>query len=266
MLAPAAAALLGAGVAALWAAYRQGGWRAWLLPAALLGTAAWQIKVLADFAAWSAWLAPLLLGGSLIAGAGLLATRLFTRRVWRRLAPALLGVGLLALALAPTAWASTSVLAVGNGTIPTPGPAQLTQQGGFGGSGQASQAGDSGLISYLEANRDGYFYLVAMSSANQASSIALATGEPVLATGGFTGSDPAMTVEKLAQMVANKQVRYVLIGGGGPGGASSDVTNWVQAHGTAVDSSLYGGQSGSSTLGGHGGFGGNGTLYDLAAQ
>ena len=39
MLAPAAAALVGIGVAALWAAYRQGGWQAWLLPLALLVTA-----------------------------------------------------------------------------------------------------------------------------------------------------------------------------------------------------------------------------------
>ena len=48
---------------------------------------------------------------------------------------------------------------------------------------------NSGLVSYLQANRNGYFYLVAVSSANQASSIALSTGQPVLAMGGFTGFD-----------------------------------------------------------------------------
>src|SRR5256885_5165756 len=31
-----------------------------------------------------------------------------------------------------------------------------------------------------------------------------------LAMGGFMGSDPAMTVEKLQQMVADKQVRFIL--------------------------------------------------------
>ncbi len=269
MLAPAAAALVGAGVAALWAAYRQGGWRAWLLPAALLITAAWQVKVLLDFPAWSAWLTPLLVGGSVIAAAALVATRLLKGQIWRRVAPALLGVGLLALALAPSAWASTAVLAAGNSSIPTVGPSQLTGgQGGFGGgpggAGQGGETANSSLITYLQANQGETFYLLAVSSANQASSIALATGEPVLAMGGFGGSDPAMTVEKLQELVATDQVRYVMIGGGGPGGTTSDLTTWVQANGTVVDSSLYGGTATSTTTNrGPGGLG-NGTLYDLA--
>jgi 4-amino-4-deoxy-L-arabinose transferase-like glycosyltransferase len=269
MLAPAAAALAGAGIAALWVAYRRGGRRAWLLPAVLLGTAAWQVKLLADYPAWSAWLAPLLLGGSGLAVGGLVVAKLLRGRIMRRVAPVLVGAGLLALLLAPAAWASTAVTATGNGTIPTVGPSQAREAGGFGGpmgaqGGQpGGEAAGSGLISYLKTNQDGYFYLVAVSSANQASSIALSTGEPVLATGGFTGSDPAMTVEKLQALVATKQVRYILLGGGGPGGSSSDITSWVQAQGTVVDSSAYGGQTSSGT---RGGFGGNGTLYDLAGQ
>jgi len=275
LLAPAAAALAGAGIAALWTAYRRGGWRAWLLPAVLLGTAAWQVQVLADYPAWSAWLAPLLLGGSGLAVGGLVVANLLRGRIARRVAPVLVGVGLLALLLAPAAWASTAVTATGNGNIPTVGPSETRQAGGFGGptGAQGGQPGGetvgSGLISYLKANQDDYFYLVAVSSANQASSIALSTGEPVLATGGFSGSDPAMTVEKLQELVATKQVRYILLGGGGPGGSSSDITSWVQAHGTVVDSSAYGSQTSSETtsqFGGPGGLGGNGTLYDLAGQ
>jgi 4-amino-4-deoxy-L-arabinose transferase-like glycosyltransferase len=158
MLAPAAAALGGAAVAALWAAYRRGGWRAWLLPLALLGTAAWQVKVLADFPEWSAWLLPLLVSGSVGAAVVLVAARLFTRQAWRRMAPALLAVGLLALALAPTAWASTAVLTAGNGTIPTVGPSQLSRQGGFGGGqGQPGETANSSLIAYLEANQGDIF-------------------------------------------------------------------------------------------------------------
>jgi 4-amino-4-deoxy-L-arabinose transferase-like glycosyltransferase len=265
MLAPAAAALAGIGVAALWAAYRRGGRRAWLLPLALLITTAWQVKVLADFPDWSAWLAPLVIGGSVLAAGGLVAVRLLTRQAWRRVAPALLAGGLLALALAPTAWASTAVLAAGNGTIPTVGPSQLSGQGGFGGAGRpGEEMANSSLIAYLEANQGDTFYLVAVSSANQASSIALATGQPVLAMGGFTGSDPAMTVEKLQQLAATGQVRYVMIGGGGPGGTGSDLTSWVQANGTAVDPSLYGGTTTMGMGGGPSGAG-NGTLYDRAA-
>jgi 4-amino-4-deoxy-L-arabinose transferase-like glycosyltransferase len=273
MLAPAAAALAGIGVSALWKSYRNGGWQAWLLPVGLLITAGWQIKVLNDYnyPQWGQWLVPITLAGSLVAALPLLASRLFTARLWRRAAPGLVGLGLLALIAAPIAWSVTPALAVSNGIMPEAGPSNQSQggfgQGGPGGRGGAagmpgmdSGSANSGLISYLEANDNGYFYLVTVSSANEASSIVLATGKPVLAMGGFTGSDPAMTVEKLQKMVADKEVRYILIGGGIGGGSNSAITQWVQANGTAVDASAYGGGSSS-------GFGvGNGTLYDLASS
>src|SRR5207253_8471519 len=107
-------------------------------------------------------------------------------------------------------------------------------------------------------------------NSQQASSIALATGDPVLAMGGFMGSDPAMTVEKLQQMIANKQVRFVMgggMGGRGFGGGISSVSSWVQTNCAPVDPSLYGGDTGSVFPGGPGGFtGGNGQLYDCAAN
>jgi hypothetical protein len=39
-----------------------------------------------------------------------------------------------------------------------------------------------------------------------------------MALGGFLGSDPASTPARFAQQVALGQVRFVLVGGGGPGG------------------------------------------------
>jgi 4-amino-4-deoxy-L-arabinose transferase-like glycosyltransferase len=59
------------------------------------------------------------------------------------------------------------------------------------------------MISYLEANQGNAEWLVAVSSAMQASSIILSTGKPVMAMGGFTGSDPAMTVTRLKELVAS---------------------------------------------------------------
>src|SRR5205814_519878 len=91
MLAPAVAALVGGGIGVLWNAYHKGGWQAWLLPLALMVTAAWQIKVLSDYnyPQWGLWLIPLTLGGSVLAAVPLLASRLFSVRMWRRLAPGL---------------------------------------------------------------------------------------------------------------------------------------------------------------------------------
>ncbi|MFG1684176.1 glycosyltransferase family 39 protein [Nonomuraea sp. NPDC049269] len=95
----------------------------------------------------------------------------------------------------------------------------------------------SSMVSYLVANQGKAEWLVAVSSAMQASSTILSTGKPVLAMGGFTGSDPAMTVTKLKELVSSGKLRYVMAGGddrGGPGRGNSEVTTWVQANCKAV--------------------------------
>ncbi|MEV1247127.1 glycosyltransferase family 39 protein [Nonomuraea sp. NPDC049750] len=107
------------------------------------------------------------------------------------------------------------------------------RMGGFGGGGGVS----SSMISYLEANQGNAEWLVAVSSAMQASSIILSTGKPVMAMGGFTGSDPAMNVTRLKELVASGKLRYVLASGddrGGPGRGNNEVTTWVQANCKAV--------------------------------
>ena len=43
--------------------------------------------------------------------------------------------------------------------------------------------------------------------------IIIQTGKAVVTIGGFTGSDPAPTVARLEQMVANGDLKYVLLGG-----------------------------------------------------
>ncbi|WP_248962724.1 ArnT family glycosyltransferase [Sphaerisporangium perillae] len=116
-------------------------------------------------------------------------------------------------------------------------------RGGFGG-GPGGNVG-SEMISYLEKNQGDATWLLAVSSAQSASSVILSTGgEPVIAMGGFTGSDPAMTVAKLEQYVSSGQLKYILLGGGmgGPDrGGDNEITTWVQANGTVVDPSEYGG-------------------------
>ena len=128
------------------------------------------------------------------------------------------------------------------GGAATRGGAPTFAGGGPGGAGGAN----STLTAYLERNRGSATWLVAVASANQAAPIELATGQPVLAMGGFSGSDPAMTVSKLQALVRSGELRYVLVGGGGggPDGGSQAVTSWVTQHGTLVSSS----ESGTSGL------------------
>ena len=123
------------------------------------------------------------------------------------------------------------------GVAPTGGPG-LGRGGGLGGQ------VDAALTDYLAANQGVATWIVAVSGAEQAGSIQLATGLPVMAMGGFNGGDPAPTLDQLKAYVASGQLRYVLVGGGGgPNGGSSTITDWVTANGTLVsevgDGSLY---------------------------
>jgi 4-amino-4-deoxy-L-arabinose transferase-like glycosyltransferase len=84
-----------------------------------------------------------------------------------------------------------------------------------------------------------------MTDVHSASSIILSTGKPVIVMGGFTGSDPAMTVTKLQGYVKEGALRYLLLGDGR--GGSSAVTAWVQQNCTTVKASEYGGTSTNGT-------------------
>ncbi|WNS81476.1 glycosyltransferase family 39 protein [Domibacillus sp. DTU_2020_1001157_1_SI_ALB_TIR_016] len=98
------------------------------------------------------------------------------------------------------------------------------------------------LISYLEENNTGETYLVAVQNANSAASIILDTDHTALAMGGFGGSDPAMTVEKLEEMTASGEVKFFMTSGGGPGGGqNSEVTEWIQEHCKEVTSDDWSG-------------------------
>ena len=109
-------------------------------------------------------------------------------------------------------------------------------EGGMGGGGGSLS---SEAISYLQAHQGSATYLLAAVGSQTTSQIIIDTGEPVVTIGGFTGQDPAPTVSRLAKLVADGDLKYVLISdssGGGPGGGgSSDITAWVKAHGTVVD-------------------------------
>ncbi|MEV4170936.1 hypothetical protein [Nonomuraea sp. NPDC049709] len=109
---------------------------------------------------------------------------------------------------------------------------------GRGGPGPGGGVSDS-TAEYLVASQGNATWLVAVNSAQQASGLILSTHKPVIAMGGFTGSDPAMTVARLRSLVSSGQLRFVMSGtsgsGGGPGRGNTEVSSWVQEHCTAVD-------------------------------
>ena len=92
-----------------------------------------------------------------------------------------------------------------------------------------------------------------MRGSDAAAAIILQTGGiPVMAMGGFSGTDPAPTVAQLQQYVAQGKLHYVLTGGaggfgGGAAGTASSVTSWVEQNCTMVPASAYGGSTTSAS-------------------
>ncbi|MCY1137717.1 glycosyltransferase family 39 protein [Actinoplanes sp. Pm04-4] len=126
--------------------------------------------------------------------------------------------------------------------------------GGMGGLLDAATVSDE-MKALLEADADQYTWVAAAVGSQNASGYQLATGDPVMAVGGFNGSDPSPTLTQFQQYVAEGKIHY-FIGGGGFGGgrgssggssASSEIATWVSENFTA------------QTVG-------NTTVYDLTQQ
>ncbi|HEY6542921.1 MAG TPA: glycosyltransferase family 39 protein, partial [Ktedonobacteraceae bacterium] len=148
---------------------------------------------------------------------------------------------------------------------------------------------------YLEANQGNAKFLVAVpSSQGITDTLIIATNKPVMSLGGFSGSDPILTTNQLASLIANGTIRFFLLnsfggrrqlpqqilnqlpsqvrdriqqggftGSGFGGGQQSALTSWVAQHCKTVPSNLWQSASASSGTGGGGfGFGGANQLYD----
>jgi 4-amino-4-deoxy-L-arabinose transferase-like glycosyltransferase len=227
MLAPAVAALVGIGATALWKDYRSRGWRGWLLPLMLVGMAAVQAYILFDYPVWRAWLIPAVAALCLVAAGVLTLLRLRAPSGIRTYALGAATAGILALLLAPAAWAAYTTLSQGGfGALPAGGPRPAQAEGGPGGPGgppggpgggspRGGPGGPGGeadpaLIEYLQANKGDAEYLVATNDSHGADSIILNTDERVITLGGFMGRDPAVTPEELTSLVNKGAVRFFL--------------------------------------------------------
>jgi 4-amino-4-deoxy-L-arabinose transferase-like glycosyltransferase len=255
-LAPAVAALAGIGVVLLAQQARTAWAGVAVLGATIAGTAWLAVSLLhrtSDFAPALRIVIPV---AAVVAIGGLIALRAGGGKL-RGLVAATAVAGTIALVAGPASYAIANVGHALNGNNVLAGPSSVGSGGGMGGmgggpgggratfSGTRPTGGGMGgggaisteVIKYLEANQGSAKYLVAASGSQTTASIIIATGKPVVTIGGFGGSDPTPTVTQLAKMVANGELKYVLVGsGGGPGGggSSSALTTWVKAHGKAV--------------------------------
>lgn len=247
-LAPAVAALAGAGAVLLWRE-RQRLWVRLMLALAVGLTTATAWMLLSRSAHWQPWLRWTVLV------AGVLATLVALVPARRKLAVvSALTIAFTGLA-GPTAYAVDTIATAHEGSIPSAGP-NVGRFGMFGpgpwgegmpggrmphgdggqgpgrqglpggpapatGPGREMLGGPAGgllgaskpsdkVVALLEQNGSTYTWVAAAIGSNSAAGFQLATELPVMPIGGFNGSDPSPTLDQFKQYVAEGKIHYFI--------------------------------------------------------
>lgn len=238
-LAPAIAASLATGTALLWR--RRADIRAaTTLAGMVLITAVLGFIVLKHNSEWLPWLRWTVLVVGLAAGLLMLVIGRLAPSVVRVLAAVALVAGL----AAPAAYSIATAATPHHGAIPSAGPSA-----GFGGPPGFLDASKPGaeLVALVNADAADYTWAAAAVGSNNAAGYQLATGAPVMAIGGFNGTDPAPSLAEFQADVAAGRIHY-FVGeslmhgwGGRPGGSegtgsggskdvAQEISAWVSAN------------------------------------
>jgi 4-amino-4-deoxy-L-arabinose transferase-like glycosyltransferase len=281
-LAPGVAALAALALPGLWRRRREPVARL-LLAAFSAVTASTSFLLLGRASGWLPWLRWSVLAVGLLAAVALVGVGVRTPLHGRRTAAGLALAALAAGIAGPLAWSVQTIGTTHTGSIPTTGPASARADGfaGFAGGrrdrdrfdqfeafgghaprGQAAAGGgpggaesaDGAVITLLKSGAAGYTWVAAASSSMTAAPLQLGSNAPVMAVGGFSGSDQAITLAQFKADVAAGKIHYYVAGGMGGGGfggrgrddGSSSIASWVASRFTAT------------TVGGT-------TVYDLTA-
>ena len=151
--------------------------------------------------------------------------------------------------------------------------------GGAGGGIAASTAttltpAEQRIFDYVSAHRGNAGYLLAVGSWEEAAPYILATGQEVMAMGGFSGSVPEPTLAAVQALVHSGQLRFFLSSGTGSAGAgfgtagggsvATSIDSWVQGACPAVpaqDYAVTASGTGASGAGASGTLAGTPVLY-----
>ncbi|ATY13688.1 glycosyl transferase [Amycolatopsis sp. AA4] len=218
-LAPAIAALVGTAAVQLWR-IRGNPAAVGLLSGGVALTTVTSYVLLDS--SWQPWLAPTVLILGLLA-----AIALFFAQHFGRVAAVL---GLVVLLTGTGAYSLATAATPHSGAIPSAGP--NTRQM-FGGGGLLGTTLPGPNLTALLRKSGDHRWAAATVGSNNAAGYQLGSGEPVLAVGGFNGTDPYPTLAQFEQYVRQGQVRYFLGDGMTMRGASSGsdaaarIVQWV---------------------------------------
>ncbi|GAC1376533.1 MAG: hypothetical protein NVS2B12_31710 [Ktedonobacteraceae bacterium] len=102
-------------------------WRGWILPLALLLTAAEQVSILLSYTLWNNFLTPFILVLCLLSAASLLVAKIWADidiRLAQMVQRPAVVVSIFALLVTPAIWSVYSTLVPGNSSLATAGPQQ----------------------------------------------------------------------------------------------------------------------------------------------
>ena len=88
-------------------------------------------------------------------------------------------------------------------------------------------------MTLLERDASSYKWVAATEGSEGAAPLELATGDAVMAIGGFNGTDPWPTLAVFKELVAKHEIHYYVGQGSesfGGGRGSSAIASWVAAH------------------------------------
>jgi 4-amino-4-deoxy-L-arabinose transferase-like glycosyltransferase len=235
-LAPAIAAVLGIGAMLLWR-NRSDVRAATAMSATVVVTVVLAAVLLTRHGDWLNWLRLTVAVG----GVGVAVLLLVVGRLPRRVAVTVAGLAVAACLAVPTAYTLATVATPHSGAIPSVGPAGF---GGMGGGLLDSPEPGARLATLLVTDADEYTWTAAVVGSNNAAGYQLAGGAPVMAVGGFNGTDPSPTLSQFQSDVAAGLIHYFVhgrmmfggFGGHGNGGSreAADISEWVDAHYTPM--------------------------------
>ena len=235
-LAPAIGATIGIGATLLWR--RRSDIRAaTALSGTVLVTVILAAVLLSRDNEWMPWLR----ASVAVGGVGAAALLLVAGRLPRPVARSAAVLGVAACLAAPGVYSVATAATPHNGAIPSVGPARQ----GFGGSTGPGGLLDSptpgpGLSAALSANAHQFTWVAATVGSNNAAGYQLASGAPVMAIGGFNGTDPSPTLSQFQHYVSAGQIHYFVRGrmtighwglpAGGGSREPAEISQWVETH------------------------------------
>ncbi|MCU1399941.1 MAG: glycosyl transferase [Acidimicrobiales bacterium] len=119
----------------------------------------------------------------------------------------------------------------GNGAFTLPAGGNVGGAAGGGGGLLDASTPSAALVTTLQENAGQYTWVLATIGANNASGYQLASGDPVMAIGGFNGTDPTPTLAAFQGFVSSGQIHYFVAGRtGGNSADATGISTWVEAN------------------------------------